>query len=90
MSHKKPLFFPEDHPLIRTLQKVYTGQTGKEAKLLAIGGGTYAKEMPNIVAFGPIFPGKPDLDHQANEYIELDDLVLNAKIYANAIYELAK
>jgi len=89
-SHKKPLFFPEDHPLIRSLQKVYTGQTGKEAKLLAIGGGTYAKEMPNIVAFGPIFPGKPDLDHQANEYIEIDDLVLNAKIYANAIYELAK
>jgi len=90
MSHKKPLFFHEDHPLILSLQKVYTGQTGNEAKLLAIGGGTYAKEMPNIVAFGPIFPGKPDLDHQANEYIEIDDLVLNAKIYANAIYELAK
>jgi succinyl-diaminopimelate desuccinylase len=46
--------------------------------------------MPNIVAFGPIFPGKPDLDHQANEYIEVEDLVLNAKIYGNAIYELAK
>lgn len=89
-GHQKPLYFPEDHPLIKTLQKVYTEQTGLEAKLLAIGGGTYAKEMPNIVAFGPIFPGKPDLDHQANEYIEVDDLVLNAKICAHAIYELAK
>lgn len=89
-GHQEPLYFPEDHPLIKTLQKVYTEQTGLEAKLLAIGGGTYAKEMPNIVAFGPIFPGKPDLDHQANEYIEVDDLVLNAKICAHAIYELAK
>lgn len=89
-GHQAPLYFSEDHPLIKTLQKVYTEQTGLEANLLAIGGGTYAKEMPNIVAFGPIFPGKPDLDHQANEYIEVDDLVLNAKIYAHAIYELAK
>lgn len=90
MMHQKPLFFAEDHPLIKSLQKVYTEQTGLEPKLLAIGGGTYAKEIPNIVAFGPIFPGKPDLDHQANEYIEIDDLILNAKIYGNAIYELAK
>ncbi|MDF2674706.1 MAG: dipeptidase PepV [Clostridiales bacterium] len=88
--HQEPLYFPEDHSLIKTLQRVYTEQTGLEANLLAIGGGTYAKEMPNIVAFGPIFPGKPDLDHQANEYIEVADLVLNAKIYAHGIYELAK
>lgn len=90
MSHQVPLYFPKDHPLIKTLQKVYKEQTGKEADLLGIGGGTYAKEMPNIVAFGPIFPGKPDLDHQANEYIEIADLIANAKIYAHAIYELAK
>lgn len=86
----KPLYFPPDHELIKTLQRVYKEQTGDEPKLLAIGGGTYAKEIPNIVAFGPIFPGKPDLDHQPNEYIEIDDLILNAKIYGNAIYELAK
>lgn len=90
MQHQKPLYFPENHQLIKTLQKVYKEQTGDEPKLLSIGGGTYAKEMPNIVAFGPIFPGKPDLDHQANEYIEVEDLILNAKIYAHTIYELAK
>jgi succinyl-diaminopimelate desuccinylase len=90
MQHQKPLYFPEDHPLIKTLQKVYTEETGEEAKLLSIGGGTYAKEMANIVAFGPAFPGKPDFIHQPNEYIEVDDLVLNAKIYAKTILELAK
>lgn len=90
IENQNPLYFPVDHPLIKTLQKVYAEQTGKEAKLLAIGGGTYAKEMPNIVAFGPILPGKPDLDHQVNEYMEVEDIIANAKMYAHAIYELAK
>lgn len=89
-QHQEPLFFSPAHPLIKSLQKVYTEQTGKEATLLAIGGGTYAKEMPNIVAFGPIFPGEPDLDHQVNEYMSLDNLMAITKIYAHAIYELAK
>ncbi|WP_040210198.1 dipeptidase PepV [Clostridium polynesiense] len=90
LDHQAPLYFPKEHPLIVSLQKVYKEQTGLEPELLAIGGGTYAKEMENIVAFGPIFPGKPDLDHQANEYIEIEDLVKCAKIYGAAIYELAK
>lgn len=90
MIHQAPLYYAESHPLVRTLQKVYKEQTSLEPQLLSIGGGTYAKEMPNIVAFGPIFPGKPDLDHQANEYIEVEDIILNAKIYANTIWELAK
>lgn len=89
-EHQEPLYFSKEHPLIKTLQKVYTEQTGQEATLLAIGGGTYAKEMPNIVAFGPLFPGQPDIIHQPNECIAVEDLILNAKIYAHAIYELAK
>ncbi|MPN24071.1 putative dipeptidase [bioreactor metagenome] len=90
MDHQAPLYFSKDHPLIEKLLSVYEEVTGDSGEAFAIGGGTYAKEMKNIVAFGPIFPGKPDLDHQVNEYIEIDDLVMNAKIYAKAIYELAK
>lgn len=90
LAHQKPLYFPKDHPLVKTLLGVYNEQTGENREAIAIGGGTYAKEIPNILAFGPIFPGKPDLDHQVNEYIEIDDLIMNAKIYAHSIYELAK
>lgn len=89
MIHQLPLYFPKDHKLIKILSEVYQEETGKKAELLAIGGGTYAKEMPNIVAFGPIFPGKPDLDHQVNEYIEVEDLIRITKIYASALYKLA-
>ncbi|MEK6263457.1 MAG: dipeptidase PepV [Clostridium sp.] len=89
-EHQEPLFFSPDSPIIKSLQKVYTEQTGEEAKLISIGGGTYAKEMPNTVAFGPMFPGEPDTIHKRNEYITIDNLIKNAKIYAHALYELAK
>ena len=89
-KHKKPLYFPKHSSLVETLIKVYKEQTGIEAEPLSIGGGTYAKSMPNIIAFGPTFPGKPIVAHKPDEYIEIEDLILNAKIYAHAIYELAK
>ncbi|MGV8983267.1 dipeptidase PepV [Clostridium sp.] len=89
-EHQAPLYFSPDSPIIKALQKVYTEQTGEEAKLLSIGGGTYAKEMPNTVAFGPMFAGEPDTIHKKDEYITIDNLIKNAKIYAHALYELAK
>lgn len=90
MSHQAPLYFPEDHKLVKTLMDVYTKTTGLEGKPFSIGGGTYAKEMPNMVAFGPLFPGQEELAHQVDEYIDIDDLIMNAKIYAEAMYRLAK
>jgi succinyl-diaminopimelate desuccinylase len=89
MWHKKPLYFPEDHPLVKALLQVYTEQTGLPAGLISSGMGTYAKEIPNTVAFGPILPGRLDLDHKADENILIEDLILNTRIYASAIYRLA-
>ncbi|ESU75385.1 Aminoacyl-histidine dipeptidase [Enterococcus faecalis CBRD01] len=37
-----------------------------------------------------MFPGYTDTMHQANEFMELDDLFRAAAIYADAIYRLAK
>ena len=55
-----------------------------------MGGGTYAKSMPNCVAFGASIPGKEYKMHQNNEQIEIEDLVKATAIYAKAIYELIK
>lgn len=79
----------KNHPLITTLQKVYEEQTGEMAELLAIGGGTYAKALEAGVAFGALFPGKPDVAHQKDEYINIEDLLKTTAIYAQAMYELA-
>lgn len=90
LRHQKPLYLPIDSPLVHKLLCVFKEETGIDGAPLAIGGGTYAKEMPNILAFGPIFPGKPLVEHKPNEYIQIDELILNCKIMAHAIYELAK
>lgn len=79
-----------DHPLIRTLTKVYEEQTGEKAEILAIGGGTYARVLDTGVAFGPLFPGSAETAHQRDEYIDVDELLKATAIYAQAIYELAK
>ncbi|MGQ4818273.1 dipeptidase PepV, partial [Enterococcus faecium] len=55
-----------------------------------IGGGTYGRLLKRGVAYGAMFPGYTDTMHQANEFMELDDLFRAAAIYADAIYRLAK
>ena len=90
LDDTKPLYYDKNNPIVKKLQKVYVDLTGDKVEPLAIGGGTYAKTMPNIVAFGPVFADDPDVMHQPNEYIDLEKFMLCAKIYVNAIYELAK
>jgi len=90
IKNSTPHHVPKDHPLIQTLQKVYEEQTGEEATLLTIGGGTYARSLSAGVAFGPLFLGKPEVAHQKDEYAEIDDLLKATAIYAQAIAELVK
>jgi succinyl-diaminopimelate desuccinylase len=86
----KPHHVDEKEFLIQTLKKVYEEQTGDYAELISIGGGTYARSLKAGVAFGPLFPGRPDIAHQKDEYIYIEDLLKATAIYAQAIYELAK
>lgn len=75
--------------MIQTLLKSYQDYTGDyESQPMAIGGGTYAKESKNTVAFGSHFPGREDHIHEANEKIHLEDLRKSIAIYADAILRL--
>lgn len=89
-SDSKPHHVDEQEFLIQTLKKVYEEQTGEKAELIAIGGGTYARSLKAGVAFGPLFPGRPDIAHQKDEYMYIEDLLKATAIYAQAIYELGK
>ena len=84
-----PHYVPENSELVQCLLDSYCELTGLERKCLYTGGGTYAKELEEGVAFGASFPDSEDLAHQANEYIVLEDLKKNAKIFASAIVKLA-
>ena len=89
-SNSTPHHVDKDSFLIKTLKKVYEEATGEKAELLSIGGGTYARSLKEGVAFGPLFPGSEDIAHQKDEYIDIEDMLKAAVIYAQAIYELAK
>lgn len=89
-THKASLYLPESSELVQTLMEVYTRETGQPAAPKCIGGGTYAKAMPNTVAFGPVFPGDEVREHKPDEFIEIEKLMKNAQIIAEAMYQLAK
>ncbi|NLW55997.1 MAG: dipeptidase PepV [Firmicutes bacterium] len=85
-----PHYLAEDNWLIKTLLQAYREETGDQSAPLAIGGRTYAVTLGNAVAFGPVFPGRPEIAHQKDEYISIQDLMACTRIYAKALYELAK
>ncbi len=90
VSDKAPLYVPEDNFMIQKLKEVYREVTGENPELISIGGGTYARAIDNAVAFGPLFPGQPELAHEKDEFIGVSDLIKITEIYARAMYLLAK
>ncbi len=80
----------EGSELVTKLKEAYTEVTGEPAYCMSIGGATYARAFANAVTFGPLFPGKPSVEHGPDEYIEIETLMLNAEIIANAIIKLCE
>ncbi|WP_407308861.1 dipeptidase PepV [Desulfosporosinus sp. SB140] len=89
INHQKAHHVPKDSALVQSLLKAYADVTGLEPYAFAIGGGTYAKALPQGVAFGPVFPGEPEVIHCADEYISIDNILLTTKVYAQAILNIA-
>ena len=48
----------------KKLMSAYKEVTGDETQPQVMGGGTYARSMDNIVAFGPVFPGRDCTEHK--------------------------
>ncbi len=82
-------FVSEDSPLIKTALAIYEDYTGKEGKCLAIGGGTYVHDIEGGVAFGIEFEGKDYRIHSNDEFADVNELLLTAKMYAQIIKDLS-
>ena len=84
-----PLFFPKESPLVNALYKAYTDETGDtEHKPVVIGGGTYAKSLKNIIAFGPEKEGIDYRIHGADEFILVSGMEEAVLIYMEAVKNL--
>lgn len=75
---------------VKILLNSYQQETGDmQSKPLAIGGGTYARESKNSVAFGAQFPNRDYRMHGDDEFFPLSDFYDNMQIYAHAIHDLS-
>lgn len=90
--NQPPLYVPLDKEPVATLLRVYQEETGDtESKPRTMGGGTYARATPNAVAYGAGFPNSSDGPaHEPDERIAVSTVLNAAKIYAHALYDLAK
>jgi len=89
-SFSNGYYLSPDSEIVNKLMKVYQNRTGDmTSKPITMGGGTYARHLPNAVSFGPEGFMCDCSCHVPNEYITKDQLLFNAKMIADAIIALA-
>lgn len=87
-SDSPALYFPLDHPLVKTICDVYQEETGDTTAPGTMGGGTYARAIPNTVSIGTGWEGDGKA-HETDERLKVENLYKMARIYAHILYRLA-
>lgn len=83
------VYIERDSDLVRGLMKAYQDITGDmESEPRVSGGATYARAMENVVAFGPLLPGKEETEHQPNENLVIEDMKIAIEVYMEAFKNL--
>ncbi|MEI7986095.1 MAG: Sapep family Mn(2+)-dependent dipeptidase [Armatimonadota bacterium] len=82
------LYFPLDHPLVKVIVEAYREQTGDMTEPATMGGGTYARAVPNTISVGTGWLGDGEA-HQTDERIAIESLKKASRIYAAILYRLA-
>ncbi|HXC16533.1 MAG TPA: Sapep family Mn(2+)-dependent dipeptidase [Holophagaceae bacterium] len=84
-----PLVFDPQAKLVKRLMADYAKATGEHPAPAISGGGTYAKRIPNAIAFGMWFPDKPYPGHDVDEKVPVADLERGEKVLIEALVDLA-
>lgn len=91
LNYNPHFYVPLDDPLVVLLTDVYRDATGDlSSKPKAHGGGSYARALKNFIPFGPSMQNEELCFHKQDEQISRERLLLLSKIYAEALYRLAK
>ncbi|MBR3785172.1 MAG: Sapep family Mn(2+)-dependent dipeptidase [Firmicutes bacterium] len=84
--HAMPaVFVSAESPFLKILAEAYENVSGLKNEFTLAYGGSYAKAMPNVVSWGPLFPGEEDTCHEVNEYIDIKSMMDSAKIFAQSV-----
>lgn len=68
-----PFYRDPQLPIIQKMSSIYEMVTGLDGTPVTTTGITYARSLPNIVAFGPSFPGQRGIAHKENEWLRISD-----------------
>lgn len=95
MRDVPPFYMSLDNPAVQLCVQCYNAVTGENAQPFTIGGGTYARDFPNAVSFGPEHPERPQPDfagpiHGVDEAACMEYLEEALRVYILALIELQK
>jgi succinyl-diaminopimelate desuccinylase len=88
MSDSPSLYFPLEHPLVQAIVQVYAEETGTSKEPGVMGGGTYARAIPNTVSIGTCWEGDGRA-HETDERLKIEHLYKASRIYAHILYRMA-
>ncbi len=86
----EPHYTDENSDFVQSLLAVYEEMTRRRGYCISIGGGTYVHDIEGGVAFGAEFLGDDSRMHGADEFMTRENLLLNAKIFAEAILRICE
>ena len=101
--NSRPNYFPKEHPAVDLLTELFNEITGRDTKSFVMGGGTYARKLPNAFAYGVgnMIESEEDKEikkrilkpghggaHGPDEALNFRLLVEAMKIYTMAVVEL--
>lgn len=101
ISSMAPLYKDKNAPEIKILTEIWRSNMSKYSGFeesyiekysepLSMGGGTYARHIPNTIAFGLQAPWQEDVCHQANESRRLSDFEADIDVLTDAIKKLSE
>lgn len=92
-----PLYYPEDHPMIKLLNDTCNEVLGTSLKPYVIGGGTYARKLPMATAYGHLLRSRPRPGggargggHQVDECVNIKGLEDLMRVYLPALLRMDK
>lgn len=92
----KPNLYPKGSPIVVELTKLWQEITGQDRDAFTMGGGTYARKLPNAFGYGlaggipderkkNVFPPGHGGAHEPDEALNLDNWMLGVKIFTLAL-----
>ena len=95
VRYSAPNYYPRESPVVDALTNAFNEMTGENKEPYVMGGGTYARKLPNALAYGlggiksekepTMFESGHGGAHQPDEYMDLSTLKQALIVFAAGV-----